>query len=67
MTYRGIEIKTHGDVMSIVSAISKEGSKEEAQAFLTEYSKINPSARSNINYMAGYCDDDLAKKIRDWF
>jgi len=64
-------MKWHGQTLlvytDLIDAVSKVGSPEEAQEFLSAYRQVNPHADENIGWMIGDVDRDVGKRIIEWF
>ena len=65
LIWKDKELKTFGDIADAVIAVE---TREEAQEFMAAYRATDPEfADGNIGYLAGYYNDETAKRIWDWF
>jgi hypothetical protein len=62
--WRGVEIHTMGNLMDAITMIK---TKEEADEFVVEYSKVNEHATTNIGYMLGYLGERERERVARLF
>ena len=67
MKWNGKELRTIRDYDDAVYQIAKEGTRKDAENFMSLYSDESPYAYQNVGYLAGYHDQDTADRIFDWF
>ncbi len=65
MRWNDTDLDTIGKLLDAITAIP---TREEAQRFMAAYRAENPlHAAANVGYLAGYCSDETAQRIYDWF
>ena len=65
MKWKGQEIKTIGDIMSV--GIDRCATVEEAREFMRLYRLDTPHADVNIGYLSGYYGPEEMRRIQEWF
>jgi hypothetical protein len=67
LIWHGRELVTYGDIGRAIDRIVLDGTKEDAKQFVEAYEAVNPNARANVGYLAGYYEPETMRKIWDWF
>lgn len=67
MRWKGRDLETIGDLSTAVLDIVRNGTREDAEAFMEKYSAETPHAGVNVGYLAGYYDSATRETIFDWF
>jgi hypothetical protein len=62
--WRGVEIRTMGNLMNAIQAVK---TKDDADEFVAEYSKVNEHATANIGYMLGYLGEVERERVARLF
>jgi len=64
MNWHGRTLSAYTD---LIDAVTRVGSPEEAQEFLSAYRQVNPHADVNVGWMIGDVDRDVGRRIIEWF
>lgn len=67
MFWKGKELLTMGDMSDAVAKIVSEGTRHEAETFMTAYRAESVHAAANVGYLSGYFGRETRQKICDWF